>query len=103
MAKWTFITNHGLVLSYITRHPKSTARVIAQAAGITERTAHKIIAELDEAGYIARKRVGRQNRYQINVNLSLRHPSHDEVAVGELIQVLKWRGAEVAKEQMKLL
>ena len=103
MVKWAFITNHGLVLSYIARKPRSTARVIAQAVGITERTAHKIIAELEEAGYISRKRVGRQNRYQINANLPLRHPSHDEVAVGELIQVLKWRGTDVAKEQMKLL
>lgn len=103
MTKWTFITNHGLVLSYIARQPKSTARVIAQAVGITERTAHKIMAELEVAGYITRKRVGRQNRYLINASLSLRHPSHNEVAVGELIQVLKWRGTDVAKEQMKLL
>ena len=102
MAKWTFITNHGLVLGYIARNPRSTARVIAQAAGITERTTHKIIAELEEAGYISRKRVGRKNQYQINFNLPLRHPSYDEVMVGELLQVLARKKVGPAKEQMKL-
>ena len=102
MAKWTFITNHGLVLGYISRNPWSTARVIAQAVGITERTTHKIIAELEEAGYISRKRVGRQNEYDIDANLPLHHPSHGEVVVGELLQLLAWKRADNAKEQMKL-
>lgn len=102
MTKWTFITNHGLVLGYIARNPRSTTRVIAQAVGITERTTHKIIAELEEAGYISRKRVGRQNQYHIDANLPLRHPSHGEVVIGELLQILAWKRAEPAKEQMKL-
>jgi DNA-binding Lrp family transcriptional regulator len=102
MAKWAFITNHGLVLGYIARNPRSTARLIAQAVGITERTTHKIIAELEEAGYISRKRVGRKNQYQINLNLPLRHPSHDEVMVGELLQILVRKKTLPAKEQMKL-
>ncbi len=101
MAKWMFITNHGLVLGHISRNPRSTARVIAQAVGITERTTHKIIAELEEAGYISRKRMGRQNEYDIDANLPLRHPSHGEV-VGELLQLLAWKRADNAKEQMKL-
>jgi DNA-binding Lrp family transcriptional regulator len=102
MPKWTFITNHGLVLGYIARNPRSTARVIAQAVGITERTTHKIIAELEEAGYISRKKVGRKNQYQINRDLPLRHPSHDEVMVGDLLQILAQKKADPAKEQMKL-
>lgn len=102
MAKWTFITNHGLVLGYIAHSPRSTARVISQAVGITERTTHKIIAELEEAGYISRKRVGRKNQYQINPNLPLRHPSHVQVVVGELLRLLAWERADAAKEQMKL-
>jgi predicted DNA-binding transcriptional regulator YafY len=102
MAKWAFITNHGLVLGYIARNPRSTARLIAQAVGITERTTHKIIAELEEAGYISRKRVGRKNQYQINLNLPLRHPSHEAVMVGELLQILARKKAAPAKEQMKL-
>lgn len=103
MAKWSFITNHGLVLGYIARNPRSTARTIAQAVGITERTTHKIIADLEEAGYITRKKVGRQNQYYINANQPLRHPSNDEVMVGELLQILRWGGAVVAREQLRLL
>ena len=102
MAKWTFITNHGLVLGYISSNPRSTARVIAQAVGITERTTHKIIAELEEAGYISRKRVGRKNQYHINADLPLRHPSHNVVLVGELLQLLACKKADHTKEQMKL-
>ncbi|MGA7677301.1 MAG: winged helix-turn-helix domain-containing protein [Dehalococcoidia bacterium] len=102
MAKWTFITNQGFVLGCIARNPRSTARVIAQAVGITERTTHKIIAELEEAGYISRKRVGRKNQYRINSDLPLRHPSHGEVMVGDLLQILARKKAEPAKEQMKL-
>ena len=102
MAKWTFITNHGLVLGYVAYNPSSTARVIAQAVGITERTTHKLIAELEEAGYISRKRVGRKNQHQVNFNLPLRHPSHVDTMVGELLQLLAWKKAVPAKEQMKL-
>jgi hypothetical protein len=102
MARWTFITNHGLVFGYIAYNPSSTARVIAQAVGVTERTTHKIIAELEEAGYISRKRVGRRNQYQINPNLPLRHPSHVDMLVGELLQLLAWKKATPAREQMAL-
>ncbi len=102
MAKWTFITNHGLVFGYIASNPSSTARVIAQTVGITERSTHKIIADLEEAGYITRKRVGRKNQYLINADLPLRHPSHMDTAVGELFQLLAWKKATPAREQMKL-
>lgn len=103
MSEWTFITNHGLVLSYIARYSRSTAREIAQAVGITERSTHKIITDLEKAGYIARKKVGRQNQYQVNPDLPLRHHSHGEVTVGELLQVLGWKESKVAKEQLRLL
>ena len=100
MSKWAFITNHGLVLSYIFRYPYSTAREIALAVGITKRATHKIINELEEAGYISRKRVGRNNEYQVNCELSLQHSGHGEVTVKELLRVLGEKQVEVAKEQM---
>ena len=46
-ARWTFITNHGLVLSYLFHSSKSTARGIANHIGVTERTTHKIISDLE--------------------------------------------------------
>ena len=61
MPQWIFITNHGLVLACIARHPQSTARAIASATNLTERTVHKIITELEVEKYIGRRRVGRRN------------------------------------------
>ncbi len=49
--QWTCITNHSLVLACIARHPQSTARAIASAVNITERTAHKIFDELEAEKY----------------------------------------------------
>jgi DNA-binding transcriptional ArsR family regulator len=91
MPEWTFLTNHALVLSYITHHPRITARELANAAGITERTTRKIIADLLETGYIAKKREGRRNRYRVNPDLALRHPIHGETAVGDLLEALGWK------------
>jgi DNA-binding Lrp family transcriptional regulator len=91
MPDWTLISNHGLVLSYIARHPRSTAREIALAAGITERTTHKIIADLEEEGYIERRRLGRSNAYHINPDRRLRHKMHGEIIVGDLLKALGWK------------
>jgi DNA-binding transcriptional ArsR family regulator len=91
MPEWTFLTNHALVLSYIAHYPRITARELANAAGITERTTRKIIADLLETGYIAKKREGRRNRYRVNPDLTLRHPIHGETAVGDLLEALGWK------------
>jgi len=90
MAEWGFITNHGLVLATIARHPRSTAREIGDAVGVTERAAHKIIKDLEDAGYIDKARVGRQNRYRIHPDMPLKGNSSD-AAVGELLVVLGWK------------
>jgi len=91
VSDWTFLTNHALVLSHLSRHPRITALDLATAIGITERATRKIMADLHEAGYITKKREGRRNRYRINPNLSLRHPSHDETAIGDILEVLGWK------------
>ena len=91
MPEWTFLTNHALVLGYIAHHPRITARDLANAIGITERTTRKIIADLLETGYIAKKREGRRNRYRVDPDLALRHPAHAETAVGNLLEALGWK------------
>ena len=45
--QWTFITNDGLVLSYMSHNPRSTECEIANHIGVTERTTHKIISDLE--------------------------------------------------------
>ena len=90
MPEWGFITNHGLVLAVIARHPRSTAREIGDAVGITERAAHKLIKDLDDEGYIDKAKVGRQNRYRVHPDMPLKDNSSD-AAVGELLVVLGWK------------
>ena len=91
MPGWKLITNHGLVLSYISKHPRSTAREIAEAVNLTERSIRKIIDDLENAGFIVRRREGRRNRYRIKPHIVMSHPSHGEIAVGDLLEILGWR------------
>jgi len=90
MPEWSFITNHGLVLAAIAKHPHSTARDIGDAVGLTERTAHKIIIDLDEAGCITKTKVGRKNKYRIHSDVPLKDEASDAV-VGELLAMLGWK------------
>ena len=85
---WTLLTGHGHVLVEITRNPEARIRDIADAAGITERTAAAIVADLEAAGYITRTRVGRRTRYSVNPDSSFRHPAQEGLRVGPFLAVL---------------
>jgi Mn-dependent DtxR family transcriptional regulator len=82
---WTFLSSHGNVIVYIDDHPDARLREIADAIGITERSAHKIVNELAEEGYLTRERVGRRNRYTVNAGKHLRHPSFAQHTLGQLL------------------
>ena len=89
MADWSFITNHGRVLAIIAMRLGRTAREIGDASGITERAAHKIINDLEEAGYVTKTKTGRQNSYQIHPDVPLKDDVSN-AAVGELLVVMGW-------------
>jgi len=91
VAEWTFVTNHALVLSYLAKQPRITARELATSISVTERTVRKIIADLDESGYITKKKQGRRIRYRINPDLSMRHDANQEIAVGDFLAALGWK------------
>jgi hypothetical protein len=38
------------------------------------RAVQRIVSELEQAGYAARDREGRRNRYEVNPDVALRHP-----------------------------
>jgi DNA-binding MarR family transcriptional regulator len=86
--RWTFITNHGLVLSYISHNSRSTAREISNHIGVTERTTHKIISDLEAAGYIERRKSGRRNVYRVDPQLPLRHHTKQDIVVEDLLEAL---------------
>ena len=92
--RWTFITNHGLVLSFIFHNPRSTAREIANYIGVTERTTHKIISDLEFEGYIERRKEGRRNVYDVNPSLPLRHHTKQDVMVDDLLEALTTKDSE---------
>ncbi|MDT7561352.1 MAG: hypothetical protein QOI68_5842 [Pseudonocardiales bacterium] len=63
-------------------------RDIGERVGITERAAHRIVAELAAAGYITRRRHGRRNQYTINAHFPLPDPIAREQNIGELLSIL---------------
>ena len=85
---WTFLTNHAHVLLCIAREPEMRMRDVAHLVGITERAVQRIVAELEEAGYIERSRHGRRNRYEVRSNLPLRHPIERHERVSSLIELV---------------
>jgi DNA-binding IclR family transcriptional regulator len=86
--KWTFLTNHGQLLLCIAREPGLTLREIGERIGITERAAHRIVAELETSGYLSRKRDGLRNHYTIKPHLPLPDSVARERQIGELLDVL---------------
>jgi DNA-binding MarR family transcriptional regulator len=88
IADWSFLTNHAQVLVCIAQDPGVRLREIGAAVGITERAAHRIVSELVAAGYIARERDGRRNRYTIQSHLPLPDPLARERRIGELLEIL---------------
>ena len=87
--KWSFLTNHAQVLLCIADDPEVRLREIAEAIGITERAAHRIVVELVDAGYLSRERNGRRNRYTIQTHLSVHDPLPREQKLGDLLAVLR--------------
>jgi DNA-binding IscR family transcriptional regulator len=88
MGDWTFVTNHAMVLASIAKNPDVTAREISNDIGITERTTHKIITDLDKDGYITKSRVGVRNTYRLHPELPIKTANS---AVGELLKLLGWK------------
>ena len=85
---WTFLTNHAHVLLCIAREPEMRMRDVAHLVGITERAVQRIVAQLEEAGYLERIRHGRRNRYEVRTNLPLRHPIERHQRVSSLIELV---------------
>ena len=88
VSRWTFLTNHSHVLILLSQNPSTVLREVAARVGITERAVQRIIADLEEAGFIEREKVGRQNRYRIKTNRPLRHPIEAHRTIGDLVGLI---------------
>jgi DNA-binding IclR family transcriptional regulator len=68
---WSFLTGHARVLLAVARDPNLRVKEIAEAAGITERYAYRVLSDLQTAGYVHRGRRGRCNHYRLDPDLAL--------------------------------
>ena len=85
---WRFVTNHTQVLLCIARDGDVRLRDVAEKVGITERAAQRIIADLAEAGFVERKKIGRRNHYSIDRRAKMRHPAQINQEIGDLLDLL---------------
>ena len=84
---WTLLTNHGRLLLLIAQDPQALLRELADRAAITERSAQAIVADLERAGYIRKRKDGRRNVYTVLRSRPFRHPAESGHKVGELLDV----------------
>jgi predicted transcriptional regulator len=91
--RWTFVTNHTQVLLCIAHDENTRLRDIAQQVGITERATGRIVRDLEESGFITRRRIGRRTHYEVNREAPMRHALQAGHNIGELLQALEHVGA----------
>lgn len=91
---WTFLTNHARVLAAIADDPSTRIRDIAAHCRLTERAVQKIIADLEQDGYLSHTREGRGNVYRIEQGRVLRHPAEAGLQVAALLSLLVQDEAE---------
>jgi DNA-binding IclR family transcriptional regulator len=86
--EFSFLTTHAKTLLLIAHDPRIRMREIASLLDITERRTQRIIADLDQAGYIERERHGRRNLYTVSTHLPLGLPTQRDTDIGSLLAIL---------------
>lgn len=102
LSTWTFLSNYAHVLVCLADNPDARLRDVAEKVGITERTAFRLIGELEEAGVLERAKEGRRNHYVINTAAHLRHAIEKNCTVGELLETVLHQHASVNNKLEKL-
>lgn len=82
------LTKHAHVLLCVARDPHMRLREIAECIGVTERSAQQLVCELEEDGYLTRRRVGRRNVYAIHGDVPLPHTLEHEARLSDLLAVV---------------
>jgi len=87
-SNWTFFTNHAHVMVCLARNGDRPLREVALDVGITERAVQRIVADLEEGGYLERKREGRRNTYSLILRKELRHKLEADHTIGDVLRLL---------------
>ena len=69
---------------------------MASLVGITERAVQRIVKKRVEAGVLKIDKVGRRNRYELDLDQRLRHPLESHRTIGEFIRLIEsqYQGVE---------
>ena len=86
------MTNHGHVLLCLAADPDARLKDVAQKVGITERAVQLIVSDLEQAGYVAKVRVGRRNHYTVERARRFRHPLEEGTEIGAFLDLVLSRG-----------
>ncbi|MFK8014342.1 MAG: helix-turn-helix transcriptional regulator [Gammaproteobacteria bacterium] len=86
--EWTFLSNYAHVVICLAKDSHMRLRDVADHVGITERTAVRLVTQLDEAGIVVRVKDGRRNSYLINTEKHLRHDIEAHCTVGDLLKTV---------------
>src|SRR3989304_299913 len=87
--KWNFLSNYGLVLTHVFQTPRATLREIALGTDLTERAVYQIVRDLEERGFIEKKRVGRRNIYTVNEAALFSYPLYGSLNVAQMRTALR--------------
>jgi DNA-binding MarR family transcriptional regulator len=87
-ASWTFLSNYAHVLIVLSNDDSMVLREVAVKVGITERAVQRIVADLEQDGFIEREKIGRKNHYRILNKRPLRHPLEAHRTIGDLIAAI---------------
>jgi len=88
VANWSLFTNHARVLFCIARDPGVRLRDLAASLDLTERSVYGIVTDLVDAGYVAKDKDGRRNRYRVEAKLPLPESIGRERTIGEVLGLL---------------
>ena len=86
--KWNFLSNYGLVLTHLFQNSRATLREIARGTDLTERAVYQIVRDLEENGFIEKKRVGRRNIYNVNESALFSFPVYQNLNIAQMITAL---------------
>lgn len=86
---WTFITNHAAALILIWQDADIRLSDLATKLQITERAAQRVVRDLVDGGYLAVRKQGRRNHYDVADDVTLRHPTVRSVELRKLLDILE--------------
>src|SRR2546421_265615 len=88
---WTLFSKQGLVMVFLAGRSDASIPQIADAVGISERYAARILRDFRAAGLVRAHRVGTRNHYEVNMDAELDHPLLRHRRVGDVIATLTHR------------